>query len=779
MLTPFDLASISSHQPLESAQKRTDINLPDNLSGVVNRIIPICIDHLKCATRERDAAASLLVRLSLRPDMRKIGLLDCLVKWSLSFFSSTSEHLSDIHSCLGTLTFLSGLVAAANKDELGSFLTDIYKACDYIINQENLEFVKSSAVARKLVIKTFRNIVLHYLQSDQSDESSTLLEDVIDFLLQTVGDGDSPVRYAASKALSVITLKLEPEFGAEVIEAILGCLNEDVLWEGPSRNLSAVNPLRWHGLTLALSQLLYRRAPSTDQLPDILNALLLALTFEQRAATGGSIGTNVRDAACFGIWALSRRYTTSELLSVDTMSIRAAGFHDQTLSIPQILAIELLGAACLDPAGNIRRGSSAALQELVGRHPNTILEGISLVQIVDFHAVGLRDRAISQVGFRAAQLGQIYWNHIFEGLLGWRGIGALDSPSRISTANAVGRLSTLQPFESVKVMLSRVHTQLCKLNVRDVEERHGLMLSLSSLITESNHRYAKENLAPVGEAAMPFSRQEVSELGSMWGLLDGQLDLPERAFTSPAFRPELTAFATCNLISALAGLTHRLDEDTSFLPIPFTKILAMAPLRLCLGRTEDSVLRIIPSAVVNVSLLLSTDDRKEELKSWLDQLNSANVRTAVRDSGYAIAVGAIYPTLVDGEDRTRIIELLTSRCTNKVEIEARVVALQSLQLVFESASQSADISLSSKIADALTTTLNDYTINERGDVGSLVRLEALNAVEIAWKHGILGGLEQESQICADVTRLSLEKLDKVRTRAAACLQHDCRGYFET
>lgn len=779
MLTPFDLASISSHQPLESAQKRTDINLPDNLSGVVNRIIPICIDHLKCATRERDAAASLLVRLSLRPDMRKIGLLDCLVKWSLSFFSSTSEHLSDIHSCLGTLTFLSGLVAAANKDELGSFLTDIYKACDYIINQENLEFVKSSAVARKLVIKTFRNIVLHYLQSDQSDESSTLLEDVIDFLLQTVGDGDSPVRYAASKALSVITLKLEPEFGAEVIEAILGCLNEDVLWEGPSRNLSAVNPLRWHGLTLALSQLLYRRAPSTDQLPDILNALLLALTFEQRAATGGSIGTNARDAACFGIWALSRRYTTSELLSVDTMSIRAAGFHDQTLSIPQILAIELLGAACLDPAGNIRRGSSAALQELVGRHPNTILEGISLVQIVDFHAVGLRDRAISQVGFRAAQLGQIYWNHIFEGLLGWRGIGALDSPSRISTANAVGRLSTLQPFESVKVMLSRVHTQLCKLNVRDVEERHGLMLSLSSLITESNHRYAKENLAPVGEAAMPFSGQEVSELGSMWGLLDGQLDLPERAFTSPALRPELTAFATCNLISALAGLTHRLDEDTSFLPIPFTKILAMAPLRLCLGRTEDSVLRIIPSAVVNVALVLSTDDRKEELKSWLDQLNSANVRTAVRDSGYAIAVGAIYPTLVDGEDRKRIIELLTSRCTNKVEIEARVVALQSLQLVFESASQSADISLSSKIADALTTTLNDYTINERGDVGSLVRLEALNAVEIAWKHGILGGLEQESQICADVTRLSLEKLDKVRTRAAACLQHDCRGYFET
>ncbi|GME45867.1 Armadillo-like helical [Neofusicoccum parvum] len=193
MLAPFDLASISSGQPAETAEQRTGIALPENLPGVVNRVIPICIDHLKCATRERDAAASLLVRLSLRPDMRKVGLLDSLVKWALSFFGSTNERASDIHGCLGVLSFLSGLVASANKDELGKFLTDIYKACDYIINEENLGFVKSSAVARKLIIKTFRNIVIHYLQSDSSDDSSGLLEDVIDFLLQTVGDGDTPV----------------------------------------------------------------------------------------------------------------------------------------------------------------------------------------------------------------------------------------------------------------------------------------------------------------------------------------------------------------------------------------------------------------------------------------------------------------------------------------------------------------------------------------------------------------------------------------------------------
>lgn len=54
------------------------------------------------------------------------------------------------------------------------------------------------------------------------------------------------------------------------------------------------------------------------------------------------------------------------------------------------MAVQLLLSACLDPAGNIRRGSSAALQELIGRHPNQVTEGIAIVQIVDYQAVGLR-----------------------------------------------------------------------------------------------------------------------------------------------------------------------------------------------------------------------------------------------------------------------------------------------------------------------------------------------------------------------------------------------------
>ncbi|KAK7538299.1 tubulin folding cofactor D C terminal-domain-containing protein [Phyllosticta citribraziliensis] len=759
MLAPFDLASISSFQPPETAQARTGISLPDDLPGIVNRMIPICINHLECAAKERTAASGALVRLSLRPDMRRLGVLHSLVDWALSYFENTSEELAGIHRCIGVLTFLNGLVASANKDELGSHIQKIYRACDSIINQGNLAFFKSSAVSRKLIIKTFRNIVVHSLQSDGLEDTSALLEDVIDFLLQSVGDGDSPVRYAASKALSIIAMKLPDEMGAEVIEALLGCLDEDVLWEGPVPNLTVVNALRWHGLTLTLSHLLYRRAPAVDQLPEILNALVLALNFEQRSATGGSIGTNVRDAACFGIWAISRRYSTKELENVPTTSIRSAQVHDQSLSVIQVLGIELLTTACLDPAGNIRRGSSAALQELVGRHPDMVKDGISLVQTIDFHAVGLRDRALGQVSFEAAKFQQIYWQALFDGLLGWRGVGSLDSASRLATAKAVGRLGSLQLPGILRSMIEQVRAQLVQRQVREVEERHGLMLCLASLLDESLSRLKASS-----------SNEGVDGLMDCWNLLNGQLELPEKAFTSPALRPEFTAGAVCALIAALARIANsrpehfKHDVDT-----------ALTPLTHCLGRSEDSVLRNLPPAVAEISILLTEDGRKDLLDSWLSHLGQATTRMNVRACGYMMALGAVYPTIPD-QNRTRIVEALASRCTAPFEIETRVIALRSLQLLFGSVVVE---DLRIKIAGALLTALNDYTINERGDVGSLVRLEALNAMESAWQMGLTAGLEVQLQLHAAVLRLSLEKLDKVRLRAATCLHRNGHGVFES
>ena len=781
MLAPFPLASMSAMQQSHEVATAIDISLPEELPGITLRVLLLCVKGLQSASKERSAAAHLLVKLCVRPDMQAVKLLDTLVQWSLTFFDKVSEQDANIHQCLGVLSFLSGLVTSATNDEIGPFLPAIYRVCQNIIAEPKLAFVKSSAVARKLIIKTLRNIVVHCLQAGEvvhGLDTTTVLEEVIEFLLESLADGDTPVRYAASKALSIVTIKLDPEMAGDVVEAILGSLNENVYWQGSNRNLSAVDPLRWHGLTLTLSHLLYRRALSPDQLPDILNALLLGLAFEQRSTTGGSIGTNVRDAACFGIWALSRRYTTTELSAVETTSVRASE-HQKGLSILQVLAIELLVVACLDPAGNIRRGSSAALQELIGRHPNTVVEGISLVQVVDFHAVGLRERAMCSVSVEAGKLYRSYWDALFENLLGWRGVGSLDSASRLFAARAVGLLSADQSPDVIRSMADRVCSEIATLKPREVEERQGLVSALAALVDQNSMR---RNIAGSSDL------NSGDNLMQLWSLLESDLKLDDNAFISPALRPDLTASSICNFLGALSSMTFGLQQLNGS-GVPVNEIVRQ--LNLCLGRYADSVMEAIPRTATGVLRLLqqiSPDDANALVAGWLSRLEDEASYNGLRYSGFAIALGAVYPWLRRGSTeptamQNQIAEILPFRCTAAVAIEARTVALSAIGILLKNCSDVESMhtlfpAIKDRMANALHVALNDYTVTERGDVGSLVRLEALSTTGTAWQTGLLSGSAHEEELHADVLRLSLEKIDKIRLRAAQVLEKGSYEHFE-
>src|SRR5690606_26122612 len=178
-----------------------------------------------------------------------------------------------------------------------------------------------------------------------------------------------------------------------------------------------------------------------------LNCVLSALSFEQRKISSFGAGGNVRDAANYAAWSLARNYATDELLSVDISLLEYTwlGIAGREVSLLQILAIALVVTACLDPLGNIRRGSSAALQELVGRHPNTIIEGIPLVQTVDYQSVALRRRSMVDIALETALLGEIYWIALTNCIVnGWRGTGATDTDGRKIAATSLGRLVDVQ-----------------------------------------------------------------------------------------------------------------------------------------------------------------------------------------------------------------------------------------------------------------------------------------------------------------------------------------------
>ena len=120
--------------------------------------------------------------------------------------------------------------------------------------------------------------------------------------------------------------------------------------------------------------------------------------------------------------------------------------------------------------------------------------------------------------------------------------------------------------------------------------------------------------------------------------------------------------------------------------------------------------------------------------------------------------------------QTTISTTLLTTCRSP-DVETRVTAMRALTLIINALpfqpARSHDFEI--ELLEAVREALNDYTINERGDIGSLVRTEALAVVEFIWQTDTCADSPQRTTLELAVRRLALERLDKLRLRAAICL----------
>ncbi|POR31903.1 Tubulin-specific chaperone D [Tolypocladium paradoxum] len=816
LLAPFDLSTISSVD-LEDASLPAiqGLEWPENLPGITMRVIPLAIKFLSSPGKERDAAKALLVRTTMRRDMQQLGVLDCLVRWALASLRPQQDAaLETTFFYLGVLSFLAGVLrSSAETSDMNKYLPSIFQTV-YGITLSDSELSKvllPLALVRKMILKVIRSVVgLLLRKSSQDMAGMQLTETAIGYLLESVSDSDTPVRLSASKALSIITLKLDPGMASQVVEAVLESLNRNVLWIKPSggpgakpvRDLSAVNHLEWHGLMLTLSHLLYRRSPPARQLSDIIHALLLGLSFDQRGTSGGSVGANVRDAACFGIWAIARRYTSKELLAVPTKSVFAAKSHPATSSILQVLGTELVMTASLDPAGNIRRGASAALQELIGRHPDTVEEGIAVVQTVDYHTVARRSRAIQEVATNATKLSPQYGEAMIDGILGWRGIGDMDAPSRRATGSAFGVLTAELSSTNPEGPLSRFETsiglatdRIQSLAKRQVEERHGLLLCFASVLDQlpaavrqvndlgqeaaidaalirkiltsvsevledcNSVEYRKPELIAEGAGRLVVSLLPIIQATALPSVPHAELNTGEHVLSrgkSGGYR---------DLVSALDGSNSiKADVDT------FTSTLRAA-IPSWLNRNEPETVEPASKAALLLLIFSRPEDRAKTLQTWATMVRSKPTsRAAATGHGYFHALALAQPLAelcgADEAEADAVCDAFLARWRADADIESRVAILQSL--IRSRVLRVKPLTFLNLLRDGL----NDYTTNARGDMGSHVRVQALRAVRILWENLGDGTSGQEEWVEASVKtlfysalRLSAEKLDRVRPEA--------------
>ncbi|EFR03202.1 tubulin-folding cofactor D [Nannizzia gypsea CBS 118893] len=791
LLAPFDLTSISSENiPIPYENLSSLSGLSSKTPKLALAILSVALKYLVIPGKEREGAVLLLSRLALRKDMQQLGILSSLAKWVLGCLKpSVGTITPSTFTCIGLLSFIAKLGTLAQVEDIAPFVIPIFnQALDLSRGSSEISInVQSSASTRKLLTKILREMNTLSLTLENrpdifqisSDEVSTVLEDTIDYLLLAVGDKDTPVRFAASKALSMIALKLEPDLGADILDAVISALDEDVLYEEENgtliskekarstdglvvRNFKSVDAQNWHGLMLTLGHLLFRRSPPLDRLSQLFECLISGLTFEQRSSTGASIGVTVRDAACFGIWSLARKYSTKELDAVNVSTTK-----NSNKSLLRSLAIELVSSACLDPSGNIRRGSSAALQELIGRHPDSILEGISIVQVVDYHSVARREYAMTEVAIATTKLDSAYWSPLIGGLLRWRGIGAPDSKSRRTAAFAIGELSLQMSYAGINAVLNRILHILALTSTNSVETRHGGFLALSATVDAFlRHKITKNDTPGDPSPLIETSRQ----IHRLWSILSSPSGPSVESLTLQTFRPDLTAEACSRLISSLSRsyavfgndpLSHEIQLDNNLLET------AASILMLCVQRSDDETVAASSQAAVDMFAILPGEKRSAIIKEWLSDIHSNWKKTT--GSGQIAALGAVYQHFPsDGSERKRILDELV-RCTGPEEtvITKRVSAVKCILTGILPYTDN-----TSDLESHIGVLLNDYTTDNRGDVGSLIRTEAINGVHMILETRMRGptDLSDIHGLMRHIIRLAAEKLDKVRFKAWKCFE---------
>ena len=721
LLAPFDLSSMSSgNAGIQLPDPLLRVELPTTIPPIAKRLVHMSTYHLSLPSKAREAAGTLLVRLALRTDMHRVGLQSILIDWALSSIRAQPDTAgpTSIYGSLGVLSFLAGFIVSAENEVLKPLLSRIYSAIEHakFDSSPSSAVTNTSASARKVIIKVERALAVAGMRIDSkssNDLSPSLgegtLEDIIDHFLTALEDTDTPVRLAAGKGLSVVALKLEPDMVEQIIDMIDERLYEDTLWEdphggagvltNPELNLGAVSASRWHGLVLALSQLIFRGSkPPMSVLGKVMSSLNIALRFEQRSSLGNSVGSSVRDAACFGLWALARRYPTADINSCDLSGIEHhdgaigptpqdrvdpshstayATISDSTndaLSTLQILANHLVLAATLDPAGNIRRGASAALQETIGRHPDEIEHGIDLVQVVDYHGIALRSRAMAQIAVSVSRFGLSYWHSILGGLLDWRGVRSGDASCRRDAARAIGLLAYSRGLEMVASTLSILRHRCHACETRNVEERHGLILAMSEVVG----RWAVTDL----DQRLQLSATTESELAELWPFTFSGGGSPKKsskgtlATETKHVHSALTYEAVCSLI---AGLTDWSFHSKLRHPSPTELHECLESLQISLRHPDDTVIAASTKAAKALFRILECGTQEDTVSQWTQILSDPRSRSREGSIvGLTAALGTIYQQIEALRWRDLIIDTLVNLVGNEYGISLRCTALRSL-----------------------------------------------------------------------------------------------------
>ncbi|XVE63278.1 hypothetical protein DITRI_Ditri07aG0007200 [Diplodiscus trichospermus] len=752
----------------------------------------------------RTMAGLVLSKLLTRPDMPKA--LTSFIEWTHEVLSSTVDDVVSHFRFIGVVEALAAVFKAGGRKVLLDVVPTIWNDVSVLIKSGT---AARSPLLRKNLVKltqrigltclphrspTWRyvgrtsslgeNISLNasnkndqlnhgvVLENSKSEENSNYLQDedmdvpeiveeIIDVLLSGLRDTDTVVRWSAAKGVGRVTSRLTSALSEEVLSSVLELFTPG---EGDGS---------WHGGCLALAELARRGLLLPASLPKVVPVVVKALHYDVRRGPH-SVGSHVRDAAAYVCWAFGRAYYRTDMRNV-----------------LEQLAPHLLSVACYDREVNCRRAAAAAFQENVGRQGN-YPHGIDIVNTADYFSLSSRVNSYIHVAVCIAQY-KGYLHPFVDELLQSK-ICHWDKGLRELAAEALAALvrydaAYFADFVLEKLIPFTLSSDLCT--------RHGATLAAGELVLA---------LHQCGYDIPSDKQKKVS--GIVPAIEKARL---YRGKGGEIMRAAVSRFIECISFSRLPlpekvkrSLVDTLNEN---LRHPNTQIQIAA----------------VKALKHFVQAYLVATDNKGTIgitSKYLLLLKDSNV--AVR-RGSAMALGVLPYELLANQWRDVIMKLCSSCAIEDNpedrDAEARVNAVKGLVSVCETLTQARenpdfhsgedDMSLfhliKNEVMVSLFKALDDYSVDNRGDVGSWVREAAMEGLEkctyILCKRGSMSStttrksemlesvskqpnsnVNEENQMCSffdtnlatslvgGIAKQAVEKMDKLREVAAKVLQ---------
>ncbi|KAG9019896.1 hypothetical protein FRB90_000026 [Tulasnella sp. 427] len=354
-------------------------------------------NNLEKAGLEREGAALLLTRLYARKDYQGSGALYMFMVWGMTRLIGSD----DPFRALGVLHVLCETTKTGSGGQTAEvvYMHSVLK----IINESDT--LTSNTLVRKWATKLESRLGLCKLpppkprkpkgkllqpalglfgvedapeaQLEEDIDVPDSLDDNLDSLLKALQDRDTVVRWVAAKGLARVAERLPDEYVSQILEAVIE-LYSTYAFDGSegSKPLLPISEPTWHGATLACAEFARRGLIGSQHLPVLMGWLKRALHYDPVKITG-PVGSNVRDAACYVLWAMARAQDKDS-------------FEPYSLE----MARHLVTVSVFDREVHVRRAASAAFQEHVGR-TGLFPHGIDTVRKADFFAVSMRRSAFT------------------------------------------------------------------------------------------------------------------------------------------------------------------------------------------------------------------------------------------------------------------------------------------------------------------------------------------------------------------------------------------------